>query len=273
MTEETQGASPVEDAPLSPPETEAADSSPAPEAQPEAAPNEATPQPRDEDGKYLSRKAQERIDRLTWEKNEYLRQLQTLQMQQPKPEPKAEPKPPTLEEVGYDEAKYQAAYIDYARTLARAEAEAVLSQREQQQKEQTRLSSFAERQREFVKTTPDFEDKVLRDPTLPITETMRDVIVDSESGPEIAYYLANNRQAAEAIARLPTHLAALEMGRIEGRLQAQKEAAKRSVPPVSKAPPPPPQVETTEVEVEKDPDQMPIKDWVKWRNKQLSRKR
>ena len=114
----------------------------------------------------------------------------------------------------------------------------------------------------------------MRDPTLPITPAMREVILDSDAGPEIAYWLANNREQAERIARLPPHLAALEMGRIEGRMQATKEAARaaKSIPRVSQAPPPPPKVEESATEVEKSPDDMSMSEWLKWREKDLRKK-
>ncbi len=259
MTDETQVETPIEDAPVS--SDTSADSSPAVE---ETKADDASPQPRDEDGKFLSEKAQKRIDELTREKYERAREAEYWRQQAlavKPPEPKPEPiKLPSLEDVGYDEAKYQAALIQYATQQAEKVVEERLSKAEQQRNEQKRLETFAERQRAFAKATPDFEARVLQDPTLPITEAMRDVIVDSESGPEIAYYLAQNRDAAEAISRLPTHLAALEMGRIEGRLAAQKEAAKRP-PPVSKAPPPPPTLDTTEASGTKPPEQMSDAEW------------
>jgi hypothetical protein len=254
MTDETQAEMPVEGAPVvetvteSPPVQEAVESS------------------KPDTDKELSKRVQERIDELTREKYDRAREAEywrsiAQQAQQPKPEPKAvEVKLPTLEEHGYDEAKYQAALIQYATQQAEKVVEERLSKVEQQRAEQKRLEAFAERQRAFVKATPDFEARVLQDPTLPITEGMRDVIVDSENGPEIAYYLAQNRETAEAIARLPAHLAALEMGRIEGRLAAQKEAAKRP-PPVSQAPPPPPTLETTEAAGPKDPAEMSDAEW------------
>lgn len=279
MTDETQGLGPPEDAPVLP-----VDSSPTPPQEP-AAPADETQkaddsrpeQPRDEDGKFLSEKAQKRIDHLTWEREQARREAefyraQALQQPKPQPEPPAA-KLPTLEEHGYDEAKYQAALIQYATQQAERVVEERLSKAEQQRAEQARVESFATRQREFMKATPDFEAKVLRDPTLPITEAMRDVIVDSESGPELAYYLANNRETASAIAHLPPHLAARELGRIEARLEAQKEAAKR--PPVSKAPPPPPTVDSTEADVAKNPldESMSMREWMSWRDRQARKKR
>lgn len=110
----------------------------------------------------------------------------------------------------------------------------------------------------------------MQDPTLPITSAMRDVILDSETGPELAYWLAENRDRAEQIARLPAHLAALELGRIEGRLQAAKEAKARPSH-VTQAPPPTPKVDAVEPDVTKTPDDMGVDEWLKWRNKQIAK--
>lgn len=276
MTEETQVETPIEDAPIEPVETQDADSSPAVETEVDTPDDAGTERPRDEDGKFISAKAQKRIDHLTWEKNqrereaEYWRQ-QALQTQ--KAEPVKAPEPvaiPSLESVGYDEAKYQSALIEHVNRQAESVVERRLAEADKQRAEQSRMEGFAARQREFAKATPDFEDKVLRDPTLPITVAMRDVILDSPAGPEVAYYLANNRDAAQQIAALPAHLAALEMGRIEGRLAAQKEAKTRPV--VTKAPPPTPTIDAVEPEVTKDPEQMTADEWLKWREKDLRRK-
>jgi hypothetical protein len=281
MTEETQAEMPVEDAPVSPPETEVADSSPVAEV-PAIADDAGTERPRDEEGKFISPKAQKRIDELTWKSHEAERQAeywrqQALQQQQPPPKAEEPVKLPTLESVGYDEAKYQAALIEYATKQAEQVVERRLTEAEQKRAEQARMESFATRQREFAKATPDFEDRVLRDPTLPITAAMRDVILDSPAGPELAYHLATNREQADAISRLPAHLAALEMGRIEGRLAALKEVAKRPV--ISKAPPPPPKVEDAETTIasvkasDPDSDKLDQAEWFKRRDKELKRKK
>lgn len=284
MTEETLGASP-EDAPVSPVETPA-DSSPAPEsdsAEKTVEQADDAGQPRDEQGKFLSPKAQKRIDELTWEKHqrereaEYWRQ-QALSYQSQRSEPPKveEVKLPTLEQHGYDEAKYQAALIEYATKQAERVVEDRLSKAEQQRKEQARMESFATRQTEFAKANPDYQSRV-SDPTLPITEAMRDVIVDSPTGPELAYYLAEHRDVAEQIARLPAHLAALELGRIDGRLSALKEVKK--APPVTKAPPPPPKVEDAETPIanvkasESDSDKLSTQDWLRLREKELKRRK
>jgi hypothetical protein len=274
MTEIESGEMPATDAIV--PETEPVESSTTPETEKPDDSGQSTEAERDERGRFTG--AQKRIDELTRDKYDARREAEYWREQalkaQPKPEPaKVEPvKLPTLAEFEYDEGKYQAALIQYATQQAEQVVERRLTQAEQQRAEQARLGTFAERQRAFAKATPDFEDKVLRDPSLPISAAMRDVIVDSDNGPEIAYHLANNRAIAERIAALPPHMAALELGRIEGRIEAEKSAAKRPAP-VSKAPPPPPVVEAVEPEVTKDPEQMTTDEWVKWREKQLRRRK
>lgn len=273
MTDETNTAEAVE--PTAPVE----------QAAPEAAPVEAetpeteTPQTPDDAGDAPKPRGwvSARIKELADERNHW-RELALRASQQPEPvrapePPKADPvKLPQLADFQYDEAAYQAALLDYATKQAEQVVERRLSEREAAYAEHKRLSTFQERQQAFAKAVPDFEDRVMRDPTLPITPAMRDVIVDSDAGPEIAYWLATNREQAERIASLPPHLAALEMGRVEGRLQAQKEAARKPVPRVTQAPPPPPTVEDGPTEVEKSPDDMSMSEWLKWREKGLRKK-
>lgn len=281
MTEENQGASPVEDAPPAPADAQApADSSTAPET---PADDAGTPAPRDEDGSALSRKVQQRIDQLTWERHqatreaEYWRSRAEQPVQPPKAEAPAEKPMPTLEAHGYDEAKYQVALLEYADKRAEAVVERRLTEAEKQRAEQARIETFVTRQKEFAKATPDFEDKVLRDPTLPISEAMREVILDSPSGPEIAYHLAGHRDVAERIARLPAHLAAFEIGRIEGRLTAEK-AAKARPSTVTQAPPPAPSIDASAPDLtprasSADSDQLSDDEWMRLRNKELKRKK
>ena len=97
---------------------------------------------------------------------------------------------------------------------------------------------------------------------------MAEVIADSDIGPQLAYHLAENKDAAARIAAMSPVQAARELGKIEARLTAAKDAPK----PVSKAPPPPPTLKAPEGEVDPDPEKMPIDQWLKWRNKQLKSK-
>lgn len=195
-----------------------------------------------------------RIDELTRNWREAERReaalLALLQSRQDAPTPQApEPEPvkaaPTLAQFDYDEAKYQAALIEYTRAEARREVETLLARKEAETAERAKAQTFEKRQAEFLAKRPDYADKVLSDRTLPISPTMAEVIKESEDGPELAYYLAENRELAAQIAQLPERAAARELGRIEAKLAIQRETAAKPAPKpaVSQAPPPPPRIE------------------------------
>lgn len=217
-------------------------------------------------------KMQKRIDKLTWEKNEALRRendrLRAEISAQSKPAP-SETVAPTLEQHGYDEAKFQKAQLEFIEARAAAKAEEVLSKREQEAATRAKHQTFEQKQNDFIKSKPDYAEKVLENESLKITQEMADVIRDSDLGPQVAYYLGENPERAQAIAQLPPLQQARELGRIEAALETQK-----SVPlPISKAPPPPPKIEASEPAIDDDPDKMPMDKWLKWRNKQVNRKR
>lgn len=213
---------------------------------------------------------QRRIDELTrnWREAERRNDelMAMLQRQIAPPEPEAPKGPPTLEQHGYDEAKYQAALTDYVRNLTQAEARAVYEQQEAQRQQQTRVQTFRQREAEFAATVEDYADKVY-DPSLPLSPPVVELIAESDIGPKVAYYLAEHPDIARSLSQLNPVQAAREFGRIEAALAAP--SAKK---PVSKAPAPPPKLSAVEPEVDKDPDKMSVDEWVRWREKQLRKK-
>lgn len=227
--------------------------------------------------------AERRIDELTrkrydaeWEAA-YWRDLALKATPPAQPEPtSATPAggPPTLEQFGWDEARYSAAVIDYAKAEAKAAALEALREDRQRSQQTTGRAAFEARQAEFAAKVPEYHAKVT-DPTLPISSAMAEVIVESDRGPELALYLANNRDQAEVIARLPPVQAARALGRIEARLEGPADVPAPAPKPVavSKAPPPPPKLDAVDPVVEKDPEQMDDIEWAKWRKKHAARKR
>ena len=195
---------------------------------------------------------------------------QLVEMMMTRQEPEKAPEPPqmpTLEQHEYDEKKYQAALIDYAKAEARREAQEALKADRAEQAAQARQTTFKSREAEFAKATPDYQS-VVYDPAAPISQTMAEIIAESDLGPQLAYHLAKNREVAQSIYRLPPVAAARELGRIEAKLSQPKPEPPR----VTSAPPPPPKVEAVEPEVERDPDKMNMRDWLKWREKQISKR-
>lgn len=123
----------------------------------------------------------------------------------------------------------------------------------------TALDTFRERAMALADRYPDIEAKVFQDNSLPISPDMAEIIMASEQGPELAYYLASHREEASRIKQMKPLAAAKELGRIEARLgipQARTE---------TKAPKPTPALNGKAGRVSKDPRQMTDAEYFKWR--------
>lgn len=117
-----------------------------------------------------------------------------------------------------------------------------LSQVKQQSAVERMAQTYEQRLAEFRKEVPDF-DEVIQEF---VDEYSQDeipeivtVAMESEIGPKIAYYLAQNIDEVERLKKLPSHRRLLELGKLEDRMMAKPET-KRSVeePKVSRAPQP-----------------------------------
>lgn len=208
------------------------------------------------------RESERRVDQLM----DYIAQMQKAGATPQQIEAATE-QAPTLEQFGYDEAKYQQAVIKFAESAAERAATRKMTEWEQKQQSTTKAQSFKQREAEFKATVEDYEELVY-DQSLSITTPMAEVIAESDIGPQVAYYLAKNPDEASRIAALSPIQTARELGKIEARLTTAKAAPKAT----TKAPPPPPKITATDTEVEPDPDKMSVNQWLKWREKQLKRK-
>jgi hypothetical protein len=254
-------------------DTPAPDANANPEAGSEAAPSPAV-KPADND---VTEKVRSRIDELTRYRREaererdYFRsEVERLRTQPPpKPaEPAAQAK--TLADFNYDEADYQA-YLreEVAKTTRETLAKELQTQREQEDTARRRRT-FKQREAEFAKETPDYREIAYH---APITDEVAQLVTELESGPHLAYFLGKNPEVAAAISELPLRIAAVELGRIDARLTAEREKAK-ATPPVSKAPPPPAKLEGSgDPKVEKDPSEMTDVEFAKWRKRQIAQRR
>jgi hypothetical protein len=230
-------------------------------------------------------KTQERIDTLTREKYDALReadlnryQLERMREQaaQFEREDKAEEVetsgPPTLESCGFDEPKFHAATNAYYRNLAREESAKVTEETLRKAKDAERAAeqqrSWKSREAEFAKSKPDYYEKAY-DRSLVLTNEMLAAIAESEKGPAVVYHLSEHREAAAALSRLPPLAQAVEIGRIVERLSKPV-----TTPAVSQAPPPPPKVDSQSAAVEKSPEDMidatPAQ-FAKWRKKYMTK--
>lgn len=129
------------------------------------------------------------------------------------------------------------------------------------EQEQTRLKTdnFIELATEFSQKVPDYEDAVRSLSDLPANDQVADLIISSEKGPEIAYYLGKHRDEARAVVNMPPLEAAKYIGGIEARLTASPART------TTKAPPPTPKLTGKTKSGVKSPENMSFAEYEKWR--------
>jgi hypothetical protein len=148
-----------------------------------------------------------------------------------------EPKPEQFSDM-YEYAKALAEYTADKRLMERDRKEvARKAAAEQEQK----FKAWADRVNAAKNDLPDFDDMV-QSSDVRVSDPVRDAIIESENGPQILYYLAENAEFAKKLADMSVVSAVREIGKIEARFS--REATKESAPEVkpvvgkSKAPAP-----------------------------------
>ena len=154
--------------------------------------------------------------------------------QQPDDELGEEPKPEQFSDM-YEYAKALAEYTADRRLIERdKEEKARKAAAEQEQK----FKAWADRVNAAKNELPDFDDMV-QSSDVRVSDPVRDAIIESEHGPKILYYLAENAEFAKKLADMSVVSAVREIGKIEARFE--KGEAKPDVKAVvgkSKAPAP-----------------------------------
>ena len=123
------------------------------------------------------------------------------------------------------------------------------------------VEGWQQRVEQATAELPDFEE-VLSSSDVPMSDFMRDAIIDSDLGPKVAYWLANNPDEAKKIASMSPLATVKAIGRLEERLESQAKAPKK---PTS-APAPLTPV-GGKASVSKDPGKMSDAEYLEWRKK------
>lgn len=163
------------------------------------------------------------------------------------------------EAMSFDEQ--QAVQVRQAVRQERAEELAQEARNREHEAERVRAEVFSQRLREAADVIPDI-DRVIADPTLPVSAVGARFIQESEKGPQVAYWLAQNRAEAARIASLDPYNQAFELGRLEARVSAAPAARK-----VSQAPAPVPKVAGGANAGAKDPSSMSMSEYAEWYRK------
>ena len=161
-------------------------------------------------------------------------------------------------------------FSDYNDIEAYAEAVAVYTveekfrKQEQRAQQVTQEQTYKSRLEEFKKSTPDFDD-VLASTDATVSDAVKASIFESDVGPAVLYYLANNEDEAKRINGMSAVRQIAEIGKIEARLSTQKPQEKK----VSKAPAPlKPLSGGAPVTSKKlDDPTLSAEEWIKMRNK------
>lgn len=193
-------------------------------------------QPRDEKGRF-----QPRINELTrnWRSAERERDTERAQRERLEQElsqyraqqPTQAQGVPTLDQYEWDQAKWAQAMTEYVARAAETQAEQRYREQERLRSHQEMASRFEERSRAYAAQNPDYEQALNElSSSVRLQLEVVEAIGISEHGPAVAHYLAQHLDVADRIARLPLHLAAVEVGRIEARVSTPKPK------PVTQAP-------------------------------------
>jgi len=241
--------------------------------------NAAEPSPAPNDAEELATRAKgvgKRIDELTrnWREAERREQaLLSLLQQSKQPEPKPEVTLPgkTLADFEYSEEKYNSYVRDqFKQEALNAAREEVRAERERS--EQSRLlAEFRTKESKFSALTPDYAEVAH---FAPISESVAGLIMEMDEGPMLAYHLGKHPELAQKFNNLPERRVAMELGRLEAKLGAERAKPVK----LTGAPPPVPKIEANEAVLSASPDspdsdQMSDAEWVRARNRQEAKRR
>lgn len=181
-----------------------------------------------------------------------------------------------------DDDEWDAAMLDYseqrAQHIARQEIRETI-ERERQQAERRAIEQAQQQERErhqeriaaAAEKYPDFHE-VAENPDVQVSMVMAHAILQSDSGPDIQYYLGANPAEAKRIMALTPPRQLVELGKIEAKLTAPKpEAAPAPKPRISNAPPPIRPLKSGDVEpVAKNRGEMSMDEYIATRRKEQS---
>lgn len=136
---------------------------------------------------------------------------------------------------------------EYAKALAEYTADKKLMERDKEEKarkaaaeQEQKFKTWADRVNAAKNDLPDFDDMV-QSSEVRVSDPVRDAIIESENGPQILYWLAENSEFAQKLADMSVVSAVREIGKIEARFMRESKESAPEIKPVvakSKAPAP-----------------------------------
>jgi hypothetical protein len=166
-----------------------------------------------------------------------------------------EPKPEDFKTLG----EYTRALTKYEVSQAREQGMKAHAQAQQKAQADERVNTFAQRQDAFKAATPDYED-VIGATELNVPNVAMQYMVDSDFGPQLAYYIAKNPEENTRLSKLSPPRIIAELGKLELKFEKKPEAVVTTAPApaasTSRAPAPIQPLEGKQTPVTKDPSTM-----------------
>lgn len=229
------------------------------EAKEEAKPEDTPKKPEDKRPTGYQRKLAAKDAELA----EARAELERLKTTKPA-EPKGKPNYADYEKAGKTNEEY---FEDLADWKAEQKITQTLTEQEKKAQEKAlkteaekRQQSYQTKAAEFAKTAPDFTE-VTEAYDGPFNQTIAQALLDSDMGPEVAYYLAKNPDEAEKLEGMNYGQVSRFFGKIEAKLESQKTPEVK----VTKAPPPIPAQRGTANTSSLDPYNNPDMTAEQWR--------
>jgi len=256
------------------PEAEAHEEQAAPEAIEDEGENEtsedsATEEEEQDDTDKPKKKGggfQKRIDKLTKDKSELARRLQELEskLNQPAPQEFTNPTPTGKPSIDNFET-----YADYIEALSDWKTDQKFQEADRKNAEQSVKRELEEAGKQFTKKLEEAKSRYsdfdeVFNPDLQISGAMQAVLMDSEVGADLAYYLSANPDESDNIARMHPIQAARALGLIEAKLS---KAPVKDTKKLSKAPEPIRPLKASSSSSTKSPDDMSYEDYKLWYKK------
>jgi hypothetical protein len=223
-------------------EVAAAPATPAPQSSQPTGEQETQQQeglPRDENGKFIPRERFNEVygkHKQAERENAYLRQqLAQFQQQPQQPAQQQAQNIPDPGEYDWDLQKWGSTLSEQVAKTAYEQARQQFEQQQRYQYEQQILQQFESREAEYAQANPTYYDNVAAlQQAIGFDPHIGEALALSDHGPAVLDYLAQHLDEADRISRLPAHLAAVQLGRIEAKVSSPKPK------PVTQAPMPPP---------------------------------
>ena len=164
-------------------------------------------------------------------------------------------------------------YEDFLEALSDWKVEQRLSteraERERQAQEESQRNKGLTYRERVEKARAKYEDyeEIAHGQHWAPTQDMADAILESELGPDIAYYLGNNPEEAARISKLSPAAQNRELGKLEAKLSLPPPKPKTTTAPAPIEP------SGSKAKAQKSPEEMSDKEFADWRKRQIAQRR